>query len=173
MIKIRLRKNLLYLLVYYIAAFINNNIIGLLIYFIFNFDPIYINIFFHPIENIIGGLIVFLYQKYSTKRKETIKYFGIKLIHKKKYIARDGKFKQILLIFFAAFFNYYTYIAGLVTDMRKFPVIELILSVIQIIASSLIFIYAFGFKIKKHQKFSLIIIGIFFGLLISIDMIYI
>ena len=31
MIKIRLRKNLLYLLVYYIAAFINNNFIGILI----------------------------------------------------------------------------------------------------------------------------------------------
>ena len=174
MIKIRLRKNLLYLLVYYIASFIKSNFIQIFINDSFRFNPMYINLFINPIENIIGGLIVFLYQKYSTRNKGKAQYFGIKLIHNKKYIARDGKFKQILLIFFAAFFNYYSYIIGsLFKDMLDLQAMEQRLSSIQIFSSTFIFIYAFRFKIKKHHKISLIIIGIFFCLLISTDMIFI
>ena len=174
MIKIRLRKNLLYLLVYYIASFIKSNFIQIFINDKFRFNPMYINLFINPIENIIGGLIVFLYQRYSTRNKGKAQYFGIKLIHNKKYIARDGKFKQILLIFFAAFFNYYSYIIGsLFKDMFDLQAMEQRLSSIQIFSSTFIFIYAFRFKIKKHHKISLIIIGIFFCLLISTDMIFI
>ena len=46
------------------------------------------------------------------------------------------------------------------------------LSGIQIIVSTIICIYAFGFKIKKHHKISLIIIGIFMFLSISTDIIF-
>ena len=47
------------------------------------------------------------------------------------------------------------------------------LSSIQIIISSLICIYAFEFKIKKHQKVSFIIMSIFFCFLISTDIIFV
>ena len=50
---------------------------------------------------------------------------------------------------------------------------DLRLSSIQIIVSTFIFCYAFGFKIKIKHKVSLIVMSIFFGLLISTDMIFI
>ena len=68
MIKIRCRKNLLYLFIYYISAFIDYTIIGTLIYFCFKFNPIYVCIYVYPLEYIIGGLIVYLYQLNSVKK---------------------------------------------------------------------------------------------------------
>ena len=174
MIKIRLRKNLLYLFVYYISAFIDYNVLGVIINSIFKFNPLYICIFLYPIENILGGLIIYLYQKNSIRKKKETKYFGIKLIHNKKNIAKDGTFKKIILIFFAAYFNYYNFIVSTFYFNNYIPFsMGLRLTTIQIIISTLICIYAFEFKIKKHHKFSLIIIGIFMFLLISADIIYI
>ena len=78
LIKVKCRKNLLYLFIYYLSSIINNTIVGGLLFSIFSrFDPLYICIFFYPFENIIGRLIVFLYQKYSVRKKEKAKYFGI------------------------------------------------------------------------------------------------
>ena len=95
------------------------------------------------------------------------------LIHNKKNISRDGKFKKILLIFFASFFNYYGFIIRKLYKAKYISVFnECRLSSIQIIISTLIFFYAFGFKMKKHHKASLIIISISFCLLISTDMIF-
>ena len=177
MIKIKLRRNLIYLLIYFICTFVLYNVIGFFIDKIFEFDSVYICIFLSPIGNIIGGLIVFLYQKYSLRKREKIKYFGIKLIHNKKNIAQDRKLKIILLIFFAAFFNYYNFILNSIFSIVWEPGLTIWsmaqrLSGIQIIVSTLIYIYAFGFIIKKHHKFSLIIIGIFMFLSISTDMIF-
>ena len=177
MMKIKLRKNLIYLLIYFICTFVLYNVIGFFIDKIFEFDSVYICIFLSPIGNIIGGLIVFLYQKYSLRKREKIKYFGIKLIHNKKNIAQDRKLKIILLIFFAAFFNYYNFILNSIFSIVWEPGLTpwsmaLRLSGIQIIISTLIYIYAFGFIIKKHHKISLIIIGIFMFLSISTDMIF-
>ena len=174
MIKIRLRKNLLYLFVYYISAFIDYNILGALIYSLFSFNPLYICIFLFPLENIIGGLIIYLYQKNSIRKKKEIKYFGIKLIFKKKKKTRDGMFKKIILILFAAYFNYYNFIVSTFYYNDYIPwSMGMRLTTIQIIISTLICIYAFEFKIKKHQKISLIIIGICMFLLISNDITYI
>ena len=70
MIKIKLRKNLIYLLIYFICAFVDYNILGILLPQISGFDPIYICIFFlkirenpwcfalfllnlHPISNVL------------------------------------------------------------------------------------------------------------------------
>ena len=64
MIKIKFRKNLLYLLVYYISSFIDYNVIATIIFSKFNFNPIYACVLLFPVENIIGGLVVFLYQKH-------------------------------------------------------------------------------------------------------------
>ena len=88
------------------------------------------------------------------------------IIHNKKNISKDGKFKKILLIFFASFFNYYGFIIRKFYKAKYISVfMECRLSSIQIIISTLIFFYSFGFKMKKHHKASLIIISISFFLL--------
>ena len=135
MIKIRFRKNLLYLLIYYISSFIDFSIIGSLFYTKFNFEPIKICIYIYPLENIIGGLIVFLYQKNSVRKKEEIKYFG--LVHNKKKGITDGIFKRILLIFIAAYFNYYNIIVSVFYFIDYIPLsMDLRISSIQIMLMS-------------------------------------
>jgi len=75
MMKIKLRKNLIYLLTYFICTFVHYNVLGFFIYKIFTFDPLYTCIFLIPIVNIIGGSIVFLYQKCSIRKREKVKYY--------------------------------------------------------------------------------------------------
>ena len=70
MIKIRCRKNLLYLFIYYISAFIDVTIIGNLIFYKYKFDPLYACLYLYLLENIIGGLIVFIYQKNQLKKQK-------------------------------------------------------------------------------------------------------
>ena len=65
MIKIRFRKNLLYLFIYYIASFINFSVLSSIFYTKFILEPIKICIYLYPVENIIGGIIVYLYQRNS------------------------------------------------------------------------------------------------------------
>ena len=101
MIKIRFRKNLLYLFIYYISAFIDITIIGNVILSQFAFDPLLICIYIYPLENIIGGLIVYLYQQNSVKKNHKVKYFGLDIYHQKNVVI-DGKCKKILLIFIAS-----------------------------------------------------------------------
>ena len=81
MIKIRCKKNLLYLFIYYISSIINYIILSIIFYWYFQYYPISACIYIYPFENIIGGLIVFLYQRNSIKKKEKIKYFGLNLIN--------------------------------------------------------------------------------------------
>ena len=64
MIKLKLRRNLIYLLIYFICAFLDYSVLGLVIPSVTGFNTLYICIYLYPIENIIGGLVVFLYQKY-------------------------------------------------------------------------------------------------------------
>ena len=97
MIKIKLRKNLLYLLVYYISSFLDYNIIGTTIYSKFEFNPIYSCILLFPVENIIGGLVVFIYQKHSIKKHEQFKYLGVELLDNHKNVINDGKCKKIFI----------------------------------------------------------------------------
>ena len=170
MIKIKFRKNLLYLLVYYISAFIDYNVIGSIVYSKFKFNPIYACILLFPVENIIGGLVVFLYQRYSIKKHEKYKYFGIELLDDHKKIINDGICKKILLILFASYFSFFNLIVGAIYLMGYIPwSMDLRLSSIQLIASSLICMYIFEFKLKKHHKVSLIIIGCFLFISICID----
>ena len=174
MIKIRCRKNLLYLFIYYISAFIDYTIIGTLIYFCFKFNPIYVCIYVYPLENIIGGLIVYLYQLNSVKKNGETKYFGIDIIHDKKNNRFDGKCKKILLIFIAAYFNYYNIIVNTFYFIEYIPYsMDLRISSIQIISSALICAFSFDFELKKHHKVSLIILGIFLFFSIGIDILFI
>ena len=173
MIKIRFRKNLLYLFIYYISAFIDITVIGNVILSQFAFDPLLICIYIYPLENIIGGLTVYLYQQNSVKKNHKVKYFGLDIYHQKNVVI-DGKCKKILLIFIASYFNYYNIIVSLFYYIDYIPLsMDLRLSSIQIITSAFICAFSFDFKFKKHHKLSLIVIGICLFLSISHDMFYI
>ena len=82
----------------------------------------------------------------------------------------DGIIKKLILIFFAAYFNYYNIVGSTIYLIEYIPLsLDLKLSTIQIISSYLICIYAFDFKIKRHHKISLIIISVFMAVSISTD----
>ena len=170
MIKVKFRRDLIYLLVYYISAFLDYTVLGNIIGAKFEFNPSMDSILLFPFENIIGGLAVFLYQKHSTRKKEKYKYFGVKIYDDKKKVVSDRKWKKILLILIASYFGFFNLIIhALYRDSTILPSMELRLSSIQIIASALICIYIFEFKFKKHHKISFIILGSFLFISMFID----
>ena len=65
-IKIKLRKNLLYLLAYYFAWIINEALKILLVYFCLFYQPdLYLILI--TVGKIFGGLIIFIYQNHYIK----------------------------------------------------------------------------------------------------------
>ena len=162
MIKIKLRKNLLYLLVYYISWY-TRKIIDIIIGQIFDIFPSLLYLYLMILGEIIGGFSLFIYQYPSLNKNEQTKYFKIKLIHnKKKDTIGVGKIKRILLIFFAAFFDFYEFVFGSVyvplINPNISPTIDSRLGSLQTVVSSLICSYSLDFKVKKHHKVSLIVI---------------
>ena len=169
MIKLKLRRNLLYLFVYYITWTFKLFFERILDY------SKYIDLYLTVIGKIFGGLITYLYQYQSLKRDKQIKYFGINLIHNKgKTKIKDSKTKIGILLFFAFTFYVFRFITvyQFETLMNTSPSIESRLSSIQTISSSLICTYALGFEMKKHHKYSLIIISIFLVLTFFVDIIF-
>ena len=161
MIKIRLRKNLLYLLVYYISWYARK-ILDIIIGQIFDIYPSYIYLYLMVLGEIIGGLSLYLYQFTSWKKKKQTKYFGISLIHnRKRKIVRDKHTKRYLLILLASFFDFFEFIIGSlyvpIINPNISSTIEARLGYIQTIASSLICTYALEFKTKRHHKVSIIV----------------
>ena len=169
MIKLKWRRNLLYLFVYYITWTFKLFFERILDY------SKYIDLYLTVIGKIFGGLITYLYQYQSLKRDKQIKYFGINLIHNKgKTKIKDSKTKIGILLFFASAFYVFRFITvyQFETLMNTSPSIESRLSSIQTISSSLICTYALGFEMKKHHKYSLIIISIFLVLTFFVDIIF-
>ena len=168
MIKIKCRKNLLYLFAYYITWIINESIEEILAgsYFIYPLLTV--------VGKIIGGLIVYLRQYHFSKINKQIKYFGINLIvNKNQPRIKDKKIKIGFLLFFASYFYTSRFIIKYQYDdyLKNSPSIDYRLSSIQTISASLICTYALGFGMKKHHKLSLIIISIFLGLTFIIEII--
>ena len=169
MIKLKLRKNLLYLFLYYVPVFIN------LALEIFGEIPPIITIFLNIFGTILGGLVIYLYQYHLIKRNKQSKYFGINLIYnEKKTKAKDGIIKIGLLLIFASYFYSFNFIIRSEFDyyIRLSPTIYFRLSSIQTISASLICTYALGFEMKKHHKLALINISIFLVLTFIIETIY-
>ena len=166
--KIRLcNKKLAYLFIYFISW---------LIYFVLNViivifskaGTLYIYLYFITLGKIIGGLAIYIYLNQSFKRKKKTNYFGLELLHNKTDIpSTDKTYKIVLLIFFASVFDilflYYNIFYRLV--YIKYGCLNTI-------ASSLICTYAFRNKVGKHQKVSLIIMGIFLVFAIIIEVCY-
>ena len=170
MIKIKLRRNLLYLFVYFIAWIITTVFEELMS------CSSYVYLSLAILSKIFGGLIVYLYQYNFIKRnKKQTKYFEINLIfNEKKLRTKDKKIKITILLFFASFF----YVFRFFIDYQFFgyldnsPTIDYRLSSMQTVSSALICTYALGFEMKKHHKVSLVIISIFLGLTFIIKIIY-
>ena len=166
MIKIKLRRNLLYLFVYYITWIIN-----VFLERIFEFHE-FIYLYLTIIGKIFGGLITYLYQYHFLKRNKQAKYFGINLIYNKgKTRTKDSKAKIGFLIFFASFFYVFKFmtIFQFAFYIRHSPSREFLLSSIQTVSSSLICTYALGFEMKKHHKVSLVVISLFLVLMFIVD----
>ena len=175
MIKLKLHKNLLYLLILFIL-----NVLRIAdsysISFIFEFKLILLLNYMASLGKIIGGLIIYVYQIMTWRKKEKVKYFGIKLIYKRNKIkANDSIIKIILLIFFSSFYgniqNYFSYmIERKMNDIPSNLIFRL--SSISLISSSLICFYALKYKIGKHHKFSLIALSICLSISIISDILF-
>ena len=86
MIKFKLRRNLIYLFIYYISWYIRK-IVTLIFENTCNFYPSFIFLFLMTLGEIFGGLTIFLYQYISLKRKKESTIFRIKSI----YYSEDKK----------------------------------------------------------------------------------
>ena len=159
MIKFKLRKNLIYLFVYYISWYVRK-IVTIIFENTFDFYPSFIFLFLMTLGEIFGGLTIFLYQYISIKRKKETKYFGIKLIYSEdnQIIIGDRLVKKIVLIFFAAFFDFMEFVISTFFlspfDNNISPSFDLRFGCITTIWSSLLCTYALKVKIGKHNKIS-------------------
>ena len=85
MIKIKLRRNLLYVLAVYIFSYLRK-IIVLLMKNIHGFTVPYLFLFMMNLGQIIGGSTIYIYQIKTWNKKKEVKYFGIQLIHNERII---------------------------------------------------------------------------------------
>ena len=172
MIKIKLRKNLLYLLAYYISWYIRK-INDMIFENIYHFYPSYIFLYLMTLGEMFGGLIIYLYQYNSWRKKKQTKFFCVYIKGTK---IKDSIIKRCLLILFASYFDFMEF----VTDYLHIPLFapnasstfNISLGFLTMVASSLINTYALGFKIVRHHKVSLIIISICLFLTFILELIY-
>ena len=164
MLKIRFRKNLVYLSVYYISWYIRKTII-IIIQTLFNLTPTYILLYLMNLGQIVGGLSLYIYQHSFHKQTNGTKFFRLELIYNEEEIkVADGPYKIILLIFFASYFDFMEsillniYIHSI--DPSISPTINVRIGCITTILSSLICTSALRFKIGKHHKVSLIFMSL-------------
>ena len=125
----------------------------------------FINVYIEQLGQIIGGLSIYLYQKRAFYKKKHIKYFFLKLIHKKANIKpKYKKLKILILIFLASFFDFFIVIIELhySAQMPKISrCFRFRIGGITSIVSSILCTCSLNFKFGKHHKFSLIFIILF------------
>ena len=164
MIKFRLRKNLLYLLIFYLSWNIRN-FINIVFALKFKAPLTFIYLYLMTLAETFGGMLIYLYQNRTTTKKTDN--------NNKSRKVRDGIIKITLLIFFAAFFDFFEFIMNYyyvpLTGKKISPSLEGRLASIQTITSALLCTYALNFKILRHHKASLIIISICFCLTLILD----
>ena len=175
MIKIKLHKNLIYLLVLYVLSYLRKIDIFIILKYL-KFEPVFLLLYMMNLGQITGGLTIYIYQTLTWRKKAEVKYFRIALIHQKNKIkANDHPAKIILLIFFSSFFDilqFYIHNFTL-TEMKGISAsLDARLGSISLITSSLICFYALRFKIGKHHKFSLIALSICLSIAIISDILF-
>ena len=180
-IYISTRRNLLYILNLIIFYYLRK-VILIIIEKNYYFNNSLIFTFLMLFGEFCGGLSLHIYNLHTFKKdkkeeKKEKEVFGIKLIHKEESMMRpqDSFTKIIILIFFAAFFDFVEF-SFATFYMPKFPVIsptaEYRFGGIIIIISALLCYYNLKMKIKKHQFVSLIIILISLIIIITFEIIF-
>ena len=164
MIKIAFRQNLKYplqLLLWTILRDIESD----LIFVFLNFNSaIYTPIMF--LGELLAGLIIYIYQKQffaKDKIKELSKFASIQLKRVKgQKLFIDNKIKITFLIFYLALCDFVQFVITLSTSkyIKNSGSAEVRLRGLLTIYAALFYYYILRFPIFKHQKFSLIVIGI-------------
>ena len=166
MIKIGIRNNLLYPLIFSITVAVTR-IISILLREIFRDARcgFLLGFFKFIFEFILGGLFSFLFS-INSKSYGVSQEKGIQLIQNNKDIGRPDSYKKIyFLMTLAALFEYISTYSGrfiikfLIEDV-KVQLINIRLRNFEIIASSLLSYYILKIRIYRHQYITLNIIGI-------------
>ena len=175
MIKFYCRKSLLYLIIFQVIYYIRTIEAVLLDNYLSFNDPILLT-FLMALGEIFGGLFAYLFVNKSFKKNKKSDYLGIKLIvNKSNKVRVDNWPKIILLIFFAAFFDYVEFVMlnSFIYKANNFSMtINQRYSNIQTITTSLLCTYALKFKIGKHQIFSNICMSILLVIQIILEVVY-
>ena len=125
------------------------------------------------IAEFLSGLIIYLYQQkvLSLKKLGRFSY----LANRRKMKRRDSLTKQYFLIILCAFFDFVEFIYGS-EHLSKFinlsGSIEGRLTGMLTINSALFYFLVMKFKVLKHQKVSLIIMGVTLGIIIITEYIF-
>lgn len=117
----------------------------------------------------IAGIIIYKYQKYATKKRIIIDQLGSILIKNLKKSRIDSNRKIYFLLAMSAFFDYIEmYISCLYIPRLSYlsKSLENRLCGSQIIFNSIIYHYILKFALLKHQKCSLIVVGVSLGIII-------
>jgi hypothetical protein len=179
MIKIGLRKNLLYPLLLIIFTFFRR-ILSVIISEFLEFESslsfLTLLMFF---SEFITGLIIYIYQlkflKYNKKRTKSknsrIKY----LVSNNKISYHDSRFKVYILIFIGTYFDFVEFIL----TSYYFPKFENISKSLNIrlgsaltLSSFILYYFLLRIEVFNHQKFSLIIIFVCLLIIILLEIIF-
>ena len=161
LIKIGIRKNLLYPLILIIFNFFRK-IDSIIISKVFKFKSSLIITLLMFAGEFMAGLVIYLYELSFLPKRKKLLYKKIKLIQAPVGLKiKDSIFKVYLLIFFASYFDFVgfmisTFYLVKFTDISN--TLEMRLSGILTISSSLFFIFLLHLPIYKHHIFSLSII---------------
>ena len=177
MIKIGFRKNLLYLFLLVVSFFLRRTL-EIILDEVTGLHNSLIFCFLMCLGQIIGGALIYWYQKSFFEKKEKIldKKIIYELIQTERELRMSDDISKIrLLVFFAAFFDLEEFIITdifipKIADLSK--TITLRLCCIMTITSSLICTYTLKYKIGRHQIFSLTILGMISLIIIIIELIY-
>ena len=185
MIKISIRKNLIYLILLFIS-FSLRRILDIILFKTFGLNNSVIFSFLMCSGEIVGGFLIFRHQNtlftkkeednYDNNKKISRRLFAYNLIKtERKMKQEDNKYKIYLLIFFASFFDLIEFIilSNFIPKIASLsPTSTLRLCCIMTITSSLFCTFALKFKIGRHQIFSLIILGLCSCIIIIFEFIF-
>ena len=74
MIKIKLHKNLIYLLVLYVLSYLRKIDIFIILKYL-KFEPVFLLLYMMNLGQMTGGLTIYIYQTLTWRKKAEVKYF--------------------------------------------------------------------------------------------------
>ena len=174
MIKIALRRNLIYPIYLIFWAFLRK-IVSILISKLFNFSGSVIYTFLMFLGELIGGFVTFMYQYNFIKQKdipkEMLKKFRFSLIEGQEIELKklDDKIKIFFLVFMTAFFDFFEFILSTyyIDKIHKISgSLQVRLGGVLIISSSLLYRFLLNIQMFRHQKFAFTLLALCLILLI-------